>query len=55
MMVKGVTKVSNTIWGVGECLNVYVQGFIQDFEFREGGRGGTPKFSVDVGGMYGIN
>ena len=31
-----------------ECVWV-VQGFMQDFEFRVGG---TPKFGVDVEGIY---
>ena len=30
---------------------VSVEGFIQDFEFWKGG-GGTPKFGVDVEGVY---
>ena len=34
-------------WAMLEC--VCVQGFIQDFEFWEGG---TPKFGVDVKGVY---
>ena len=45
MMVKDVTKSHlRHIWGVGAYLNVCVQGCIQEFEFREGGReGGTSK------------
>ena len=38
--------------GMLECVCVYVQGFIQDFEFWYGGGGGTPKFGVDVEGVY---
>ena len=35
--------------GMLECVCVCVQGFIQDFEFWEGG---TPKFGVGVEGVY---
>ena len=43
-MVKDVTKFHKCqLWGRG------VQGFIQDFDFWEGG---TPKFGVDVEGVY---
>ena len=35
--------------GMLECVCVRVQGFIQAFEF---GRGVTPKFGVDVEGVY---
>ena len=52
LLVKHVSKFTKTIWGtVGVCLNVCVcvQGFIQYFEFWEGG---TPKFGVDVEEVY---
>ena len=51
-MVKDVTKF-RTIWGdqdMLECVCVCVQDFKQNFGF---GRGGTPKFGVDVEGVYG--
>ena len=32
------------------CVCVCMRGFIQDFEFWEGG--GTPKFGVDMEGVY---
>ena len=35
-MLKDVTKFHKRHLGVGICLNVCVQGFIQDFEFWEG-------------------
>ena len=50
MMVKDVTKFHKCHlggWGMLEC--VCVRGFIQDFGFWEGG---TPKFGVDVEGVY---
>ncbi len=31
---------------------VCVQGFIKDFEFWERVGGGTPKFGVDIEGLY---
>ena len=37
MMVKNVTNFHKPIWEVWVCLNVCVQGFIQDFEFWEEG------------------
>ena len=36
----------------GMCVCGWVQGFIQDFEFWEGG---TPKFGVDVEGCMSHN
>ena len=37
-MVKNVTKFHKRhLWGRGMLESVYVQDFIQDFEFREGG------------------
>ena len=49
MMVKDATKFHNATCGVGVCINVCVcvcvQGFIEDFDFSEGG---SPKFDVDV-------
>ena len=41
MMVKVVTKFHKCHLGAGVCLNVCVQGFIQDFEFWEGGGGNS--------------
>ena len=49
MMVNDVTNITNAIWGVGVCLNICVQGFIQDFKFW---KGRTPKFGVDVEWVY---
>ena len=37
MMVNDVTNITNAIWEVGVCLNMRVQGFIQDFKFSKGG------------------
>ena len=52
MMVKDVTKFHKChLGGIGVCLNVCVQGFIQGFKFWEGA---TPKFGVAVKGVYGI-
>ena len=45
-----MTKFHKCLLEVGVCLNMcVVQGFIQDFDFWEGG---TPKFGVDVEGVY---
>ena len=52
MMVKDVTKLHKRHLGGScmlECVCVCVQGFIQDFDFLEGR---TPKFGVDVEGVY---
>ena len=49
-MVKNVIKFHNCHlgdWGMLEC-GLCVQGFIQNFEFWEGG---TPNFGVDVEGV----
>ena len=35
-MVKDVTSFTNAIWEVGVCLNVCVQGFMQDLSFGRG-------------------
>ena len=43
MMVTDVTNFHNRHWGVGVLECVCVQGFIQDFEFCEGGGGSWGK------------
>ena len=43
MVVKDASKFYKHHMGVEACLNVCVQGFIQDFEFWEGG---TPQSSA---------
>ena len=49
-MVKDETKFYKChLWGRGMLKCVCVQVFMQDFESSEGG---TPKFGVDVEGVY---
>ena len=47
MMVKDVTQMPSG--GSGYALNMCLQGFIQDLRVLVGG---TPKFGVDVVGVY---
>ena len=53
MMVKDMTKFPKChlgSQGMLGCVSVCVQGYTQDFEGGLGG--GTPKFSIDLEGVY---
>ena len=54
-MVKDVSF-TNTIWGIGACLNVCVCVCVCVYRvsYRTLSRRGTPKFGVDVEGVYSI-
>ena len=51
MMVKDGTKFTNTIWGVGACLNVCVCVCKVSYKILSL-EGRTPKLSVDMEGVY---
>ena len=46
-----LSKEGRGVWGMPECV---CAGFIQGFKLREKGGGGTPKFGVDMEGVYSI-